>query len=104
MASIFKSKALAFMSPYKLSLAQKLFLAPYLSVKGFIDPNDGSHIAGLGEATGEFAAKCIYDKLKATKDGQALLKERPLISKDKIRFDKLKILENGTLGIFFTFN
>jgi ubiquinone biosynthesis protein COQ4 len=54
-----------------------------------LDPTRADAVAAVGELTGKLALERLHQVLKEHVDGQIILKERPIVSKDTIPFDDL---------------
>lgn len=87
-----------FLSPYKLSLLQRGFLIPFFGIGGIVTPERGDFVAGFGDVTACLVLKNLHLNLKKTKEGQALLKERPLITEESLNLPKLRELPSNTFG------
>jgi len=85
-------------TPYKFSVAQKLFAGGYYAFGAFLDPTRGDFVAGLGDVTGENAAQSIVRKMRLSESGLFLLKEKPLLNCSNLVPDDLKQMEEGSLG------
>lgn len=87
-----------FFEPYKLTLAQRLFLVPYYSLASVINPYNGDNIAGLGDATNVLVIKDLKSRFERTSHGKELLRYKPTIAKKSLNVELLRQLPIQTLG------
>jgi ubiquinone biosynthesis protein COQ4 len=84
--------------PYKLSLAQRVFVSAYYAGVAISDPERADAVAGLGDVTGEAASARLVTRMKSTPSGRRLLAKKPLINSQSVDLEALKVLPEGTLG------
>lgn len=87
-----------FFEPYRLSLVQRAFLAPYFGFNAILDPTRGDMVAGLGDVTGLAALQNMRDRMRSSEAGRALLRDKPLVSSESLDLPRLESLPEGTLG------
>jgi ubiquinone biosynthesis protein COQ4 len=86
---------------YKLSPIQRSFLFAYFGLSGFIDPNKGDMIAGIGDISSQYFLRNLYNKLLQDEQGRKLLQNKPLISNNTLDFTNLKSFPQNTLGYHY---
>mmetsp|Transcript_31581 Transcript_31581/g.69589 ORF Transcript_31581/g.69589 Transcript_31581/m.69589 type:complete len:271 (+) Transcript_31581:147-959(+) len=84
--------------PYKLSLLQRLTLAPYLGIQSLLDPTNATAVAAFGDLTAGPALSQIINTLRSTVEGQQLLLLKPLITQESLDLPYLRQLPAGTFG------
>ena len=71
---------------------QKTVLALGSSIIALTDPYRVDMVAVSGETLGQRALQNMYEKMKDSREGRALLKDRPTINSSTVDFDYLKSL------------
>ncbi len=88
-----------FMEPYKLTLLQRGFLAPYFGMKAIMDPTRGDCVAAFGDVLmSKRGLRNLKAKMKQTDEGLRILNEKPLITDKNLNMERLKRLPEDTLG------
>eukprot|EP00598_Pedospumella_elongata_P016884 CAMPEP_0184988820 /NCGR_PEP_ID=MMETSP1098-20130426/25860_1 /TAXON_ID=89044 /ORGANISM="Spumella elongata, Strain CCAP 955/1" /LENGTH=229 /DNA_ID=CAMNT_0027513665 /DNA_START=1 /DNA_END=690 /DNA_ORIENTATION=+ len=87
-----------FLSPYSLSALQRSFLIPYFGIGGIVTPERGDLVAGFGDVTGGLFLKNLQSKMKQSKEGQLLFKNKPLISEESLNLPRLRALPANIFG------
>ena len=77
---------------------QKAVLGVGSSVVALADPYRADMVAVSGEVLGHKALELMYEKMKNSKEGRTILKERPTINTSTVDFKYLKSLPDYTLG------
>ena len=77
---------------------QKAVLGVGSSVIALADPYRADMVAVSGEVLGHKALELMYEKMKNSKEGRTILKERPTINTSTVDFKYLKSLPDYTLG------
>ena len=77
---------------------QKTVLALGSSIIALTDPYRADMVAVSGETLGQRALQNMYEKMKDSREGRALLKDRPTINSSTVDFDYLKSLPEHSLG------
>lgn len=85
-----------------INLFQKSVLTAGSAIISLLNPYRGDTIACLGETTGTSAAKYILQKMKLSKEGSEILKERPRINSTTVNMNTLTNLPDGTLGKLYS--
>ncbi len=81
-----------------LSTIQSLSLTVYSATKAFVDPERHDMVATLSELTGHVALQNMYNSMMASKTGQRILTERPVVSKATIDIEKLEQMNKNSFG------
>lgn len=63
-----------------------------------MDQRRGDMVAVFGETTGHFALQKLKHRMMSSREGRRILKDRPRISKETLKFDELLSYPEGTLG------
>ncbi|KAF6017881.1 COQ4 [Bugula neritina] len=83
---------------------QKALLTGISAFAAIRDPARDDMICAMGEASGSCALASIKKRMLANPDGQRILQERPIISKETVDLQYLSQLEEHTLGkAYFNF-
>ena len=77
---------------------QKAVLAIGSSLMAIYDPYRADMVAVSGEVMGQNALESMYSKMKLSREGRMILKDRPSINSKTVDFDLLKGLPENTLG------
>lgn len=81
-----------------LSPLQSIALTIYSASKAFIDPERHDMVAMLAEVTGKFALESMHDMMLNDPTGRRILQDRPLVTKENINIEALKVLPENTFG------
>lgn len=71
------------------SISDRIALAVYHATTAFTDPTRADAVAALAEVTGTVTLRKIHEQMMADPTGRLILKERPVVSKASIPYDKL---------------
>ena len=71
------------------SIPSRISLAIHHAVTAFSDPTRADAVAALGEITGTVSLQRLQKQMQNDETGRLLLKERPVISKDTIPYQRL---------------
>lgn len=82
----------------KVSEFQRLLLTAGSSIAALLDPRRHDMIACLGETTGENALCSILQDMKASEEGQLILKEKPRINTKTVNLNDLKSMDVESFG------
>lgn len=82
----------------QISEFQRVLLAVGSSITSLLDPHRHDMIACLGETTGNFALRKIYENMTASAEGREILHDKPRINTKTINLEELKIMSENTLG------
>ncbi|KAJ9086208.1 Ubiquinone biosynthesis protein [Entomophthora muscae] len=81
-----------------LSLFGKVELTVISAFTALADPLRQDMVAALGETTGTLALQSMYKRMLLDRTGRTILKNRPMITKESMNFDNLRLLPSGTFG------
>lgn len=100
-----ESKGQLYDTHVSTSALQKAILAVGSSVVALSDPWRADMVAVSGEVSGKAALENMLAKMKASKEGQQILKDRPVINTTNVDFEYLRSLPKNTFGNHYvTFN
>ncbi len=71
------------------SISDRIALAVYHATTAFTDPTRADAVAALAEVTGTVTLRKIHNQMMADPTGRLILRERPVVSKSSIPYDKL---------------
>lgn len=91
-----------FLQPYRLSVLQRSFLVPYFGLQAILDPTKGDMVAGFGDVTSGTFLKQLHAQIIESPEGRMLLKDKPLISVEKLNLSKLRTFRSDSLGYSYT--
>jgi len=77
---------------------QKVILAVGSSITALNDPWRADMVAVSGEVTGKNALNYMHYRMKASREGRRILKEKPSINSKTVDFDFLRGLPDHTVG------
>lgn len=77
---------------------QKVILGLGSSLTALSDPMRADMVAVSGETTGKTALNYMHLRMKASREGRQILKDRPSINSKTVDFDYLRSLPRNTLG------
>lgn len=84
---------------------QKLILAAGSSLAALSDPYRADMVAVSGETSGKNALNFMHERMKSSKEGRQILKDRPIINSKTVDFKYLKSLPKNSLGnVYASFN
>jgi len=71
------------------TLQDRVAIALHHATTAFADPTRADAVAALGEITGPATLQRIHDKMMEDPTGRLILKERPIVSKSTIPYERL---------------
>lgn len=71
------------------SIGHRIAIAMVNATTAFRDPTRADAVAALGEVTGTVTLRRIHDQMMSNPTGRLILRDRPVVSKSTIPYDKL---------------
>ena len=71
------------------SIGHRIAIAMVNATTAFHDPTRADAVAALGEVTGTVTLRRIHDQMMSNPTGRLILRDRPVVSKSSIPYDKL---------------
>lgn len=80
------------------SRLQKLLLGVGSGLISISNPSRGDMIAVMGETTGLSSLEYMKSQMLESEEGRRILEDKPRINSATVDLDKLKVMQDGTLG------